>query len=220
MTGNSVHLIRVLIADDHPIVREGLEVVLASEPDMELVAQATNGEEAVRLAQETQPDVIIMDLKMPVKDGLTAIREINQADLDTQILVLTSFPDDDQVFAAIKMGAIGFLLKDSAPEDLLEAIRTVHRGESALHPTIAIKLIEEIKRPSALPPSTEPLTPRELEVLRHLARGSTNREIALDLSISVRTVSNHVRNILDKLHLANRTQAALYAVEQGLASRS
>jgi NarL family two-component system response regulator LiaR len=219
MTGNSVHLIRVLIADDHPIVREGLEVVLASEPDMELVAQATNGEEAVRLAQETQPDVIIMDLKMPVKDGLTAIREINQADLDTQILVLTSFPDDDQVFAAIKMGAIGFLLKDSAPEDLLEAIRTVHRGESALHPTIAIKLIEEIKRPSALPPSTEPLTPRELEVLRHLARGSTNREIALDLSISVRTVSNHVRNILDKLHLANRTQAALYAVEQGLASR-
>jgi NarL family two-component system response regulator LiaR len=219
MTGNSVHLIRVLIADDHPIVREGLEVVLASEPDMELVAQATNGEEAVRLAQETQPDVIIMDLKMPVKDGLTAIREINQADLDTQILVLTSFPDDDQVFAAIKMGAIGLLLKDSAPEDLLEAIRTVHRGESALHPTIAIKLIEEIKRPSALPPSTEPLTPRELEVLRHLARGSTNREIALDLSISVRTVSNHVRNILDKLHLANRTQAALYAVEQGLASR-
>ena len=220
MTENSVHLVRVLIADDHPIVREGLEVVLASEPDMELVAQATNGEEAIRLAQETRPDVIIMDLKMPVKDGLTAIREINQADLDTQILVLTSFPDDDKVFAAIKMGAIGFLLKDSAPEDLLEAIRTVHRGESALHPTIAIKLVEEIKRPSDLPPSTEPLTPRELEVLRHLARGSTNREIAGDLSISVRTVSNHVRSILDKLHLANRTQAALYAVEQGLVPRS
>lgn len=212
--------IRILIADDHPIVREGLEVVLASQTDMELVAQATNGDQAVRLAQETQPDVIIMDLQMPVKDGLTAIREINETGLGAQILVLTSFPNDDKVFAAIKTGAIGFLLKDSSPEDLLDAIRTVHRGESALHPTIAIKLVEEIKRPSALPPSAEPLTPRELEVLRHLARGSTNREIAGDLSISVRTVSNHVRSILDKLHLANRTQAALYAVEQGLTSRS
>jgi len=220
MTKNSVHFIRVLIADDHPIVREGLEVVLASEPDMELVAQATNGEEAVRLAQETRPDVIIMDLQMPVKDGLTAIREINQAELDTQILVLTSFPDDDKVFAAIKMGAIGFLLKDSAPEDLLDAIRTVHGGESALHPTIASKLIEEIKHAPAPPPSTDPLTSRELDVLRCLARGLSNREIALELSVSVRTVSNHVRSILDKLHLANRTQAALYAVEQGLASTS
>jgi NarL family two-component system response regulator LiaR len=212
--------IRVLIADDHPIVREGLEVVLASEPDMALVAQATNGAEAVRMAQETRPDVIIMDLQMPVKDGLTAIREINRPGLDAQILVLTSFPDDDKVFAAIKAGAMGFLLKDSPPEDLLDAIRTVHRGESALHPTVATKLIEELKRPSALPPSAEPLTPRELDVLRCLARGFTNREIALELSISVRTVTTHVRNILDKLHLANRTQAALYAVEQGLVSES
>jgi NarL family two-component system response regulator LiaR len=164
--------IRVLIGDDHPIVREGLEVVLASETDVELVAQATNGDEAVRLARRMHPDVIIMDLQMPVKDGLTAIREINQAGLDTQILVLTSFPDDDKVFAAIKAGATGFLLKDSPPEDSLDAIRTVHRGESALHPTIATKLIEEIKHPSALPPSAEPLTQRELDVLRCLARGS------------------------------------------------
>jgi NarL family two-component system response regulator LiaR len=214
------HTIRVLIADDHPIVREGLEVVLASEPDMEMVGQATNGDEAERLAQETQPDVIIMDLQMPVKDGLTAIKEINQAGLDAQILVLTSFPDDDKVFAAIKTGAMGFLLKDSPPEALLDAIRTVHRGETALHPTIATKLIEEIKHPSALPPSAEPLTARELDVLRCLAQGLTNREIALELSISVRTVSNHVRSILDKLHLANRTQAALYAVEQGLLSET
>ena len=213
-------IIRVMIADDHPIVREGLEVVLASQLDMELVAQATNGDEAVRLAQETRPDVIIMDLQMPVKDGMTAIREIGEANLNAQILVLTSFPDDDKVFAAIKAGATGFLLKDSPPEHLLDAIRTVHRGDSVLQPAIATKLIEEIKRPSALRPSAEPLTSRELDVLRCLARGSTNREIARELSISVRTVSNHVRSILDKLHLANRTQAALYAVEQGLASDS
>ena len=212
--------IRVLVADDHPIVREGLEVVLVSEADMEMVAQAANGDEAVRLAHETRPDVVIMDLQMPVKDGLTAIQEINRAGLDTKILVLTSFPDDDKVFAAIKAGAMGFLLKDSPPEYLLDGIRTVYRGESALHPTVARKLIQEIHRPQALPPSAEPLTPRELDVLRCLAQGLTNREIALELSVSVRTVTTHVRNILDKLHLANRTQAALYAVEQGLASPS
>ena len=146
MTPQGMDPIRVLIADDHPIVREGLEVVLASEMDMELVAQATNGAEAVRLAQETQPDVIIMDLQMPVKDGLTAIRELDKAGLDAQILVLTSFPDDSKVFAAIKAGATGFLLKDSPPEHLLDAIRTVYRGESALHPAIASKLIAR-KRP-------------------------------------------------------------------------
>jgi DNA-binding NarL/FixJ family response regulator len=211
--------IRVLIADDHPIVRQGLEVVLAAQPDMELVAEATNGEEAVRLAQEAQPDIIIMDLKMPVKDGLTAIEEISQAQLPARILVLTSFPDDDNVFTAIKVGAMGFLLKDSPPEDLLEAIRTVHRGESALHPTIARKLVQEIKRPPKLPLAEEPLTPRELDVLYCLAQGLSNREIAKKLVISIRTVTTHVRNILDKLHLANRTQAALYAVEHGIVPR-
>jgi NarL family two-component system response regulator LiaR len=205
---------------NHSIVRQGLEVVLAAQDDLELVAAATNGNEAVRLAHETRPDVIIMDLQMPVKDGLSAIREIGEAGLEAQVLVLTSFPDDDKVFAAVKTGAMGFLLKDSPPEHLLAAIRTVHRGESALHPTIARKLILEIKRPPALPPSAEPLTPRELDVLRCLAQGSTNREIALELSVSVRTVTTHVRNILDKLHLANRTQAALYAVEQGLVAES
>jgi DNA-binding NarL/FixJ family response regulator len=209
--------IHILIADDHPIVRQGLGVVLAAQDDMELVAEAVNGDEAVRLAHKTRPDVIIMDLQMPVKDGLAAIQEIDQAGLGAQILVLTSFPDDDKVFAAIKSGAMGFILKDSPPEDLLDAIRTVHRGESALHPAIARKLIQEIKRPPERPPATEQLTPRELEVLKCMAQGLTNREIALELSVSVRTVTTHVRNILDKLHLANRTQAALYAVEQGLA---
>lgn len=212
--------IRVLIADDHPIVRQGLSVVLTAQPDMVLVAEATNGEEAVRLAQETRPDVIIMDLMMPVKDGLTAITEIDQLKLDAQVLVLTSFPEDDLVFDAIKAGAMGFLLKDSPPEELLEAIRTVYNGNSALHPAIARKLMQEIKRPPELPPAEEPLTPRELDVLQCLAQGLSNQEIADELTVSIRTVTTHVRNILDKLHLANRTQAAIYARDHGVTSRS
>ena len=208
--------IRILIADDHPIVRQGMELVIASQSDLELVGQATNGEEAVRLVNETCPDVIIMDLKMPVKDGLTAIREIKAAKLDAQILVLTSFQDDDNVFTAIKAGAMGFLLKDSPPEHLLNAIRTVHRGESALHPTIARKLIQEVRQPTQLPLSADPLTAREIQVLKCLSQGMSNREIALELSVSLRTVTTHISNILDKLHFSNRTQAALYAVEQGI----
>ena len=211
--------IRVLIADDHPIVRQGLRVVLAAQPDMELVAEATNGQEAMYLAQETLPDLIVMDLVMPIKDGLTAIKEIDQRLPSVRILVLTSFPDDNNVFDAIKAGAMGFLLKDSPPEQLLEAIRTVYAGDSALHPSIARKLMQEIKHPPELPPAEEPLTPRELEVLQCLAQGLSNREIAAELSVSIRTVTTHVRNILDKLHLANRTQAALYAQEQGIASK-
>lgn len=209
--------IRVLIADDHPIVRQGIAVMLAAQPDMELVAEAGNGQEAIDLTQEFRPDIIIMDLMMPVKDGLTAIKEIDHHLPDTGILVLTSFPDDDSVFAAIKGGAMGFLLKDSPPEHLLDAIRTVYDGESALHPTIARKLMQEIKKPADLPPSPDPLTPRELDVLQCLAQGLSNREIAAELSVSTRTVTTHVRNILDKLHLANRTQAALYAHEKGIA---
>jgi DNA-binding NarL/FixJ family response regulator len=209
--------IRVLIADDHPIVRQGLNVVLAAQPDMELVAEATNGQEAVELAQETQPDVIIMDLMMPVKDGLTATKEIDRILPSTRILVLTSFPDDDSVFAAIKAGAMGFLLKDTPPKNLLDAIRTIYAGESTLHPSIARKLMQEIKSPPKLPLAEDPLTPRELEVLQRLAQGLFNREIAVELPVSTRTVTTHVRNILDRLHLANRTQAALYAVDKGIA---
>lgn len=209
--------IRVLIADDHPIVRQGLAVMLAAQSDMELVAIATNGDEAVCKVAETLPDVIIMDLLMPVKDGLTAILEIRKMHPTARILVLTSFADDDKVFAAIKAGAMGFLLKDSEPKQLLEGIRIVYRGESMLHPTIARKLVQDIQRPPKLPPTKKPLTPRELEVLRLLAQGLSNREIANQLTVSIRTVTTHVRNILDKLHLENRTQAALYAYQQGLA---
>jgi DNA-binding NarL/FixJ family response regulator len=210
--------IRILIADDHPLVRQGLDVVLSAQPDMELVAAATNGDEAISLAQEIKPDVIIMDLIMPILGGLTAIKEINQIDPSIRILVLTSFPDDDNVFAAIKAGAMGFLPKDLPPEQLLEAIRTVYRGESALHPIIARKLIQELKHPPKLPLAPDPLTPRELIVLQCLAQGLSNRDIASQLSVSFRTVTTHVRNILDKLHLANRTQAALYAHQHGLTS--
>lgn len=208
--------IRILIADDHPIVRQGLELVVSAQPDLELVAQASNGEEAVQSAKETQPDVIVMDLQMPVKDGLTAINEINQLEIDSKILVLTSFPDDEMVIKAVKTGAAGIMLKDSPPEKLLEAIRTVHRGESVLHPTIARKLMDEVRKPAEPLPLQKLLTPREIDVLICLAQGQTNREIALGLDVSVRTVTTHVRNILDKLHLENRTQAALFAVEQGV----
>lgn len=211
--------IRILIADDHPIVRQGLELVVSVEPDLELVAQASNGAEAVQFAKETQPDVIVMDLQMPVKDGLTAITEINQLEIGSKILVLTSFPEDEMVIKAVKTGATGIMLKDSPPEKLLEAIRTINRGETVLHPTIARKLMDEVRQPSRPLPLEDLLTPREIDVLKCMAQGLTNREIALKLDVSVRTVTTHVRNILDKLHLDNRTQAALYAVEYGMLPR-
>ena len=208
--------IKILIADDHPLIRQGLRVIIETQPDLELVGEASNGEQAVQKALTLHPDIVIMDLQMPIKDGLAATREIAQADPQAQVLVLTSFPDDDNVYAAIKAGAMGFLLKDSSADYLLDAIRTVSRGESVLHPTIARKLMQEIKQSPKLPPTTEPLTPREVEVLGCLTRGMANQQIANELSVSVRTVTTHVRNILDKLHLANRTQAALYALDKGI----
>ena len=209
--------IRVLIADDHPIVREGLRILIASEPGMEIVGEATNGTEAVALANTHKPDVILMDLVMPEKNGLQAIGEIKAEDPDVSILVLTSFAEEDKVFPAIRAGALGYLLKDTAPDQLLQAIYDVHRGESSLHPSIALQLIRELNQPSDLPPASDPLSPRELQVLKLLAQGLTNQEIADRLVISEWTVRTHVRNILGKLHLANRTQAALYALREGIA---
>lgn len=208
--------IRIVIADDHPIVRRGLRTVLKTQPDMELVGEAENGAVAVEQVKTLQPDIVIMDLQMPVMDGMSAIHELNRAHSTARVVVLTSFPDDDRVFAAIKAGATGILLKDSPPKDLLDAIRRVAQGESALHPTIAMKVLLEIKQPTRNPTGMEPLSPRELEVLGFLALGMTNSEIAEKLSVSVRTITTHVRAILDKLQLANRTQAALFAQEKGI----
>jgi NarL family two-component system response regulator LiaR len=209
--------IRILIADDHAIVREGLRTLITAKPGLELVGEASDGNEAVLLARSLGPDVILLDMMMPHKDGLAAIKEIKADNPEARILVLTSFSDDEKVFAAIKAGALGYLLKDSSPQQLVQAIQDVHQGQSSLHPTIALKLIRELNQPPNLPPTDDPLTARELEALRLVAQGLTNQEIAEKLSISERTVGKHVSNILEKLHLANRTQAALYALRKGLA---
>jgi NarL family two-component system response regulator LiaR len=210
--------IHVLVADDHAIVRKGIRALLATEPGIEVVGEAENGREAVAKAENLQPDVILMDLVMPEMDGIEAIRRITAHQPGARILVLTSFAADDKVFPAIKAGALGYLLKDSGPDDLVQAIHQVHRGESSLHPTIARKLLQELSSPSERPPTPEPLTGREVDVLRLVARGHSNREIAERLVISDATVRTHVSNILSKLHLASRTQAALYALREGLAS--
>ena len=212
--------IRVLIADDHAVVREGLRWMISTEPGLELVGEAADGVEAADKARALQPDVILMDLVMPRKDGIEAIEEIVDERPAARILVLTSFAEDEKVFAAVKSGALGYLIKDSSPQELMQAIRDVHRGEPSMDPAIAQKLMRELQRSTRSPeqPLTEePLTEREVEVLRWVAQGLSNQEIADRLVVSERTVRSHVSNILDKLHLANRTQAALYALREGLA---
>ena len=214
---NAQQNIRVLIADDHAVVREGLRTLIMAKPGMELVGEAADGVEAVLKARSLQPDVILMDMVMPTKNGLEAIMDIKRENPKARILVLTSFDDDENVFAAIKAGALGYLLKDSSPQQLLQAIRDVNDGQAALHPAIALKMIRELNQPSDLPLAEEPLTDREMETLRLVAQGLTNQEIADRLVISERTVGKYVSQILEKLHLANRTQAALYALRRGLA---
>ena len=208
--------IRILIADDHDIVRRGIRTLIASEDGMVVVGEASDGLEAVELAQSLQPNVILMDMVMPRMTGLEAIQALQTAYPEARILVLTSFAEDEQIFPAIKAGALGYLLKDSSPDQLLQAIYDVHRGEPSLDPTVALKVMRELSRPSDLPPAEEPLTEREVEVLKLVAQGMTNQEIAQSLVISDRTVANHVSSILGKLHLANRVQAALWAVREGL----
>lgn len=209
--------LRILIADDHALIRQGMTAVIGAQPDMILVGTAENGELAVRIARELQPDVIVLDIKMPVKGGIAAIEEIVAGNPAARILVITSFPDDDTVFEAIRAGAMGYYLKDSSPEEMVAAIRAVAGGEVALQPVIARKIMQQLRQSEAQTATPYyDLTAREIDVLRCLTRGISNDEIARELSVSPRTVATHIRNILDKLHLANRTQAALYAVEQGL----
>jgi NarL family two-component system response regulator LiaR len=210
--------IRILVADDHEIVRKGLRALLSSEPDMQVVGEASNGEEAVAQAQEFHPDVILMDIVMPGVDGIEATRQITARPPAPRVLVLTSFATDDKIFPAIKAGALGYLLKDTAPQELIEAIRQVYRGEPSLEASIARKVLAELSRLPQQPLTRQPLTERELDVLRLIAGGKSNREIAEHLTISDMTVRTHVSNILGKLQLASRTQAALYALRTGLAS--
>ena len=215
--GQRTESIRILIADDHAVVREGLRTLIGTEPGMEVIGEAADGVEAVQKAHTLQPDVILLDMVMPRKDGVKVIGEIKRENPAARILVLTSFSDDDKVFPAIKAGALGYLLKNASPQRLLSAIRDVYQGEPTMSPDIASKLMRELQRSSDLPPTREPLTEREVEVLCLVAQGLSNQEIADTLIVGEGTVRTHVSNILSKLHLANRTQAALYALREGLA---
>lgn len=231
MTGQTKSgVIQVFVADDHAIVRDGIRSLLATETEIEFVGEAENGADAVFMVQDISPDVILMDLVMPEMDGIEAIRQIIAQNPEARILVLTSFTADDKVFPAIKAGAMGYLLKDTGSEELMRAIHQVYRGEPSLHPKIARMLLREISTPQSIPdkdpkphppkqPTTvDPLTEREMEVLKMVASGWSNREIADRLIVADGTVRTHVSNILNKLHLASRTQATLYALREGLAS--
>jgi NarL family two-component system response regulator LiaR len=211
--------IRILLVDDHFVVRQGLRALLETRPGFDVIGEASDGLEAVQAAKKLQPDIILIDLVMPNMDGITAIKEITADNPNARILVLTSFAEDDKVFAAIKAGALGYLLKDSSPQELLQAIKAVYRGESSLHPTIALKLVRELHQPpDPITQDAQSLTSRETAVLKLLAQGFSNQDISQKMNISERTVATHVSNILGKLHVANRTQAALYALREGLAS--
>jgi len=214
----------LLIVDDHAVVRQGLRGFLELLDDFEIVGEGSNGAEAVSLAAALAPDVILLDLVMPEMDGIEATRRIRLADPQARILILSSFSNDDNVLPAIRAGAMGYVLKDIDPDDLAEAIRETYRGKNQLHPDIAQKLITHVQQGEpAGQPAYDPvadhlgeLTERELEVLRHIAQGMSNREIAAALSISPMTVKTHVSNLLSKLQLADRTQAAILAIRLGL----
>jgi two-component system, NarL family, response regulator LiaR len=210
--------IRILVVDDHALIRQGVRMLLSTEANLELVGEAVDGLEAIQKVIDLQPEVVLMDLVMPRMGGIEAIREIKSLQPQIRILVLTSFAEDDKVFPAIKAGALGYILKDSTPAQLVEAIHKIYLGEPSLHPTIAMKLINELIEPSELPLTTSPLTQREVEILKLLAQGMSNQEISVQLMITGWTVQSHVRNILSKLHLANRTQAALYALREGISN--
>ena len=206
--------IRVLIADDHPVVRQGLRGFLETYADIEVVAEAEDGAQAVALVREHVPDVILMDLLMPEMDGVEAIDRVVTFSPATRIIVLTSYTEDEYLFPAMRAGALGYLLKDVEPEDLVGAIRAAARGHATMHPSVAARLVQGADHPGDS--SLADLSERELDVLRLIARGMSNREIAETLTIAEGTVKSHVSNILSKLHLAHRTQAALYALKYKL----
>lgn len=213
-------LITVMLVDDHQVVRQGVRAFLQAQPDLEVVAEAEAGETAVHLAAEYAPDVVLMDLIMPGMGGVEATRRVKQVSPRTQIVVLTSYHQDEHIFPAIRAGALSYLLKDVAPADLADAVRKAARGEAALHSRVAARVVQEIhgSRQAAINPFTE-LSEREMEVLKLIADGLSNSEIAAQLIISEKTVKSHVSNILGKLHLGDRTQAAVYAWREGIVQR-
>jgi two-component system, NarL family, response regulator LiaR len=201
-------VIRVLIADDHAVVRQGLRTFLDLQEDIEVVAEAGDGAEAIAAAARLEPDIVLIDLVMPGVDGIEALRRLREQVPNARAIVLSSFVDDDKLFPAIRAGAAGYLLKDVQPQELVEAIRTVHGGGALLHPQVAARLLDEL--------TEDPLTPREREVLVLIGRGMPNKLIARELSLSEKTVKAHVSSILAKLGVSDRTQAALYAVREGI----
>ncbi len=205
-------MIRVVLVDDHAVVRQGLRFLLEQQSDIEVIGEGKDGAQGVELVTSVLPDVVLLDLLMPKMDGITAVREMKRTTPSTQIIILTSYYEDDQVFGAIKAGAISYLLKYASPEELVEAVRAAARGEGVLHPMVAARVLREMQQRSPL----DWLTARELEVLTLIARGRSNAEIAAELVIGEGTVKTHVSNILTKLHLADRTQAAIYALQQHL----
>lgn len=217
--------IRVLIVDDQEIVRQGLAIILRGESDLQVVGVAENGERAVELAREHQPDIVLMDIKMPKLNGIQATQKITQVSKATQVIILTTFDTDELIFAGIRAGARGYLLKDAPSETLLDAIRRVYSGESILNPTVARKLLEEFSRVARAPtpksaqaiePLIEELTEREVEILRSMMEGLANKEIGAKLGLAEGTVKNHVSTILAKLHANDRTHAVVSALRQGI----
>lgn len=218
--------ITVLIVDDHAVVRQGVRAFLETQPDICVVGEAASGEEALQCVAQFTPDVVLMDLVMPRMDGIAATRRIKQQSPQTQVIVLTSYAEDEKIFPAIQAGALSYLLKTISPEELADAVRKAAQGNAVLHPHIAMRLMQEFReeagrtsaqtRSTAIPPAFAELTERELQVLRLLAEGLSNQEIAEHLVISIRTVKAHVSHILAKLNLTDRTQAAILAWREGL----
>jgi DNA-binding NarL/FixJ family response regulator len=208
--------IRILIADDHPVLRDGLIAVLNTQPDFDVVGEAEDGADAIRKVEELRPDVVLLDLEMPVTDGVEVLRHLHQSCPDIPVIVFTAFDTDERILGAIEAGARGYLLKGAPRDEVFHAVRVAHQGESLLQPVVASKLLRQMRRPHEPTPAVGSLTPRELDVLRLLAQGFQNKEIADDLHIAERTVKFHVTSILSKLHADNRTQAVAIAAQRGL----
>jgi len=211
--------VTVMIVDDHELVRQGVRAFLDAQDDLEVVAEAASGKEALRLARELVPDVVLMDLLMPGLDGVEATRQLKEISPRSQVVVLTSHHDDAHVFPALRAGALSYVLKSLGPEELAGTVRRAAHGEPTLHPRVALRLMRDVRGEEGGPDAFAELTPREMEVLKLIAEGLANAEIAERLGIAEKTVKGHVSNVLSKLHLADRTQAAVYAWREGVVQR-